>query len=409
MQLLQSQSTVLEKSLSSSQECQYNSLQEQNSTPNTLVFIDAAVDEAQSLANGVIPGAKVILLDPERDGVEQITEILKRRTNVSSVHIISHGSPGCLSIGTTQLCLDNLDRYVSDWQIWLAAFSPKSGIHEASDLLLYGCNIADGEVGVAFLKRLHQLTGANIAASTQRTGNSTLGGNWELGYRVGTIETPLAFEPWVMEAYPSVLPTTLYNGTLGTLPQNQGFLTFGDLFPNTAAQTLVTGGVTLDTTPQAPPQNPFGRRYAGYSNYTLNATLANPNFPTLDSTTGFSIAFNVAVSQENSLSPNRAGFSLIAITNDLQGIEIGFNNNLIFAQQDNPLFTRGENVAFNTAQATNYSFRVLNNNYTLFANGTQILTGTLRDYSAFNPATSDPPVPFNPYTPPSQTLPTVLA
>ena len=383
----------LEKTLNSSHERQDNSLTQQNLIPNTIVFIDAAVDDAQTLADGVIPGAEIIFLDPNHDGIEQITETLKQRTAVSSVHIVSHGSPGCLSLGSTQLCLDTFERYASDLQIWSSFFSRQSSQPTSSALLLYGCNVAAGEVGIAFVKQLHQATGANIAASGDRTGNSALGGTWELEYRVGKVEAPLAFQPWVMQAYHSVLPTALYNGTLGTLPQAQGFLAFADLLPNTAEQTLVAGGVTLNTTPQ----NIVGRRYAGYSNYSTVGTPANANFPVLDRTTGFSLSFNVAITQENSVSPDRAGFSFITISNDLQGIELGFNNNLIFAQQDNPLFTRGENIAFNTTQATNYTVRVLGNNYTLLANGTPILTGALRNYTASDPATSQPPLPIDPY------------
>ena len=100
----------LEKTLNSSQERQDKSLTQQNLIPNTIVFIDAAVDDVQTLADGAIPGAEIIFLDPNQDGVEQITETLKQRTAVSSVHIVSHGSPGCLSLGSTQLCLDTFER-----------------------------------------------------------------------------------------------------------------------------------------------------------------------------------------------------------------------------------------------------------------------------------------------------------
>ncbi len=382
--------------VNSIQEWQHSSPYKQNPTASAIVFIDAAVDDAQILADGVIPGAEVIFLDPKRDGVEQITEVLKERAGVSSVHIVSHGSPGCLSVGNTQLRLDTLDRYASDWQIWSNAFSPPSGTHQAS-LLLYGCNVAAGEMGAAFVERLHQLTGANVAASTEKTGNAALGGNWELEYTIGTLEAPLAFEPWVMQAYRSVLPTTLYNGALGTLPQAQGSLAFGNLVPGGAAPTPVPGGVTLNT---RSPATPFVG-YAGYSSYTATGSIANVNFPSLNRTTGYSISFNVAVNQENTVSDNRAGFNLIAISNDLQGIEIGFNSNGVFAQQDNPLFTRGESVAFNTAQATNYTLRVQGTGYTLSANGTPILAGALRNYTAFNPLTSQPPLPFSPYTQPN--------
>ncbi len=54
-------------------------------------------------------------------------------------------------------------------------------------LLIYGCNVAAGDTGAELIAKLKQLTGAEIAASTTRTGNIAQGGNWELEYQTGTI------------------------------------------------------------------------------------------------------------------------------------------------------------------------------------------------------------------------------
>ncbi len=147
--------------------------------------------------------------------------------------------------------------------------------------------------------------------------------------------------------------------------------------------------------------------YAGYSNYTLTISrkpkliLVNQDFPILDRMTGFSVAFNVAVTEESS-NANRAGFSVLMISDDGKGIELGFKqeeaSNRIFAQSED--FTEAEEVDFDVSAMTNYVLTVQDDSYTLVADGTDILTGELRDYN-FDPKASSPSLPFNPYTSPN--------
>ncbi len=73
---------------------------------SNIVFIDSAVEDCESLVAGVSAGAEVIVLDSEGDGVEQIAEVLANRTGISSVHIVSHGSPGTLQLGSARLSGD---------------------------------------------------------------------------------------------------------------------------------------------------------------------------------------------------------------------------------------------------------------------------------------------------------------
>ncbi|WP_242058452.1 DUF4347 domain-containing protein [Microcoleus sp. FACHB-SPT15] len=177
----------------------------------TVVFIDAGVENYQQLVNGVISSAEVFVLEAAADGIEQISQVLQQRQDVGSVHIVSHGAPGCLYLGNTQLSLDTFNRYATQLQQW-----------NAPSLLLYGCNVAAGDAGEEFLAKLHQLTGANIAASTTPTGNAALGGNWELEVVLGQQQPLLAFSPSVMAAYEGILNTpsvlsvsdeTQYNGS----------------------------------------------------------------------------------------------------------------------------------------------------------------------------------------------------
>jgi hypothetical protein len=169
-------------------------------SPNKeIVFIDGTVEDYQRLAAGVQPGTQVIILDPKRDGVTQIAKVLKDFTNIRAIHIVSHGKEGTLQLGSTHLNADTLETYTSFLQQWKSALIPDA------DILLYGCNVAAGASGVAFVEKLSQLTGANIAASNNLTGSAALGGDWNLEVKIGSITTSLAFDSSVLQEYTSVL------------------------------------------------------------------------------------------------------------------------------------------------------------------------------------------------------------
>gem|GEM_PF-5106202 len=139
-----------------------------------LVIIDSKVTDPRILAAGVISGAKVKILDSRRDGIAQITKILRETPPVHSLHIVAHGSPGCLYLGNSQLSLDTLADYNATIKTW-----------SLPSILLYGCNVAQGDVGATFLSKLQQLTKAQIQASKTKVGNFNQGRNWKLDIAVG--------------------------------------------------------------------------------------------------------------------------------------------------------------------------------------------------------------------------------
>ena len=169
--------------------------------PAQIVFIDSQVEDYQMLANGVLSGIETVVLQGDRHGIEQISHILNQKP-YSTVHIVSHGSPGCIYLGNSQLGIDTLEKYRQDLNTWFS--SPLLPCSPAPLLLLYGCNVAAGDAGDEFITKLHQLTGAEIAASTTRTGNAAKGGNWELDIATGFDRPELAFTANVQQSYAGV-------------------------------------------------------------------------------------------------------------------------------------------------------------------------------------------------------------
>ena len=103
-------------------------------SPSAIAFIDTQVENYQSLISGVKPGTEVVVLDGNKDASDQITEILGARSNIDSIHIISHGSPGSLQLGDGSLSLDDRECALDSLQQW---FSPQT-----DSLDKIGCSFA---------------------------------------------------------------------------------------------------------------------------------------------------------------------------------------------------------------------------------------------------------------------------
>jgi len=138
-------------------------------TATTIVFIDASLSDYHTLQTGIIEGVKTVIISPNQNGIEQISQILQQHPHITTIHILSHGAPGCLYLGNSQLNLTNIHNYTQQLQQW-----------QPQNILLYGCNVASGDAGAEFIHKLHQITKATISASTTKTGNAALGGNWQL-------------------------------------------------------------------------------------------------------------------------------------------------------------------------------------------------------------------------------------
>ncbi len=152
-----------------------------------IVFVSPSVRDYQHLLDGISTNVEVFVLDPARDGVEQMAEVLADRRGVDAVHIISHGAQAEVMLGSARLTLASMNSVYADQ---LTAIGHALSDH--ADLLIYGCNFGQGELGQLATSRLAELTGADVASSTDNTGHVALGGNWNLERRDGTIETALA-------------------------------------------------------------------------------------------------------------------------------------------------------------------------------------------------------------------------
>jgi filamentous hemagglutinin family protein len=163
--------------------------------PNALIFLDATVEDYQSLLYKGKPGTTTTVITPDQSGIETITNTLAPRQGVDELHLVTEGNAGEFWLGRDYVSAANVGEFSEQLQAWSASLS------EGADLLLYSCFTALGSVGDALLASLAAATGADVAASTDLTGSAALGGNWELEKTVGTVEAGLAFEGDAIAAY----------------------------------------------------------------------------------------------------------------------------------------------------------------------------------------------------------------
>ncbi|HSF11045.1 MAG TPA: DUF4347 domain-containing protein [Nitrospirales bacterium] len=181
------------------------------STPSDrkeIVFIDTRVENYQTLMDGIDPAAEVILLDARRDGIEQIAGTLKDRSDIDAIHLIGEGTEAEMHLGTAFLTNDSISDH------YAALFSQiGQSLSADADLLIYGCNFGRGAGGLSAIQALANLTGADIAASTDRTGHVSEYANWQLEISTGFIESSIVIGQATQDAWEGVLATYTVTNT----------------------------------------------------------------------------------------------------------------------------------------------------------------------------------------------------
>ncbi|MEV4778337.1 Ig-like domain-containing protein [Burkholderia sp. LMU1-1-1.1] len=191
-----------------------------------ITFIESNVADLPTLLKG-LAGGEVHVLDAGGDGLQQIAAILAGRTGIDALHIISHGTTAAVNFGALKLDGGNLGAHRAE----LAAIG--GAMADGGDILLYGCDVGAGSGGAAFIDRLADATGADVAASTNLTGAAAQGGDWRLEIHSGQVETTAVVDPAL---------AALYQQTLAVASASVNFDTTGR-FANTGSPASAAGDV----------------------------------------------------------------------------------------------------------------------------------------------------------------------
>ncbi|MDY6949180.1 MAG: DUF4347 domain-containing protein, partial [Pseudomonadota bacterium] len=188
-----------------------------------LTVIDTSIADWQVLEEAAA-GTQILLLKPDADPLTQINARLRALGQVDGLHIVSHGSTGALHFPGHSYSLATLQGDRQQWQE-LGGYVVAGG-----DILLYGCEVADGAGGREFVEELSRATQRDVAASVDVTGTEQLQGNWNLELQTGQ----LAIQP---------LSVPFYSGLLQ--PYTLTFASGGDLNYTNTSVTRTVGGRTF--------------------------------------------------------------------------------------------------------------------------------------------------------------------
>lgn len=147
-----------------------------------VVFIDSNVEDKETLKDAINSDADIYYLDPSEDALAQMTNILSNYQNLQDIHIISHGQTDKIQLGDISLTLDTIQNHKNTFEIWGQSLS------EDGNLRFYGCNSAETIQGQLMLSSIAEWSSADVAASTDITGQLIQNGDWDLEYSVGVIE-----------------------------------------------------------------------------------------------------------------------------------------------------------------------------------------------------------------------------
>ena len=195
--------SVVSQSAFNAAECLQCEVRSEAADVREIVFVDAGVENSQAIAEIAEQISsdllEVISIDSNSDGLHQIATALAGRSNISALHVVSHGRASELQLGNV-----TLDRAGLESRSTLLTEIGRS-LADDADILLYGCDLASTHEGETFVETFARMTDADVAASSDATGNTIHGGNWELEFGVGSIETVAGFDVEIAALFESTL------------------------------------------------------------------------------------------------------------------------------------------------------------------------------------------------------------
>lgn len=253
----------------------------------SIVFVDGQLPNAGVLASNIASGAQVVILDPTRDALQQMQDAVAGRQGLQSIHILSHGAKGEVTLGNLSLTQANLAAHAE------ALGALGAALASDGDILIYGCDIGAGSEGTAFVDEIARLTQADVAVSTDATGSSQEGGDWTLEYTTGSVDaTTLAFsdavDPFLLgtPSVTSVDDSTYVEGSGAVIVDNNITITGGSSYDGQYMRFSLTNGQSTDilTLTNAANVNLSGAiSYSGSSVYLGNGS-GRDIIGTIDST-----------------------------------------------------------------------------------------------------------------------------
>ncbi|MFJ4352837.1 VCBS domain-containing protein [Pseudomonas sp. NPDC089428] len=178
--------------------------------PRNLVVIDARVENRDQLAANLPVGSTALLVDPGQDAIAAISNALAQLGKVDSIQVFSHGASGQFTLGNqvfTSQTVEQLGERLSAW---------RGELNAGADIQLYGCDVGAGSAGQALVDQLARWTGADVGASSNATGSSLAGGDWQLEVSRGEVDKHIALAASTLDSFQGLLADASPTASLGS-------------------------------------------------------------------------------------------------------------------------------------------------------------------------------------------------
>ena len=334
-----------------------------------VVVVDTSVADYQAIIAAVNPGTQIITIDGATQGLHDLVLALAGRSDIDAIHIVSHGWDGQFHLGKDFIWDGSLGTYQGDLQ------ALGQTLKQGGSILLYGCDVAQTDYGRDFIGQLHTITGAGIAASSDRTGSTSLAANWTLEAASGAVAAKLG------DVF-SQLALDQFTGSLATYTVTSNAASGAGSFLAAYTSANVSGSsdtITFDSSTFDP-----GSKTVAQRTITLGANLAN--------LTCTSLTINGDVNGDSIpdviLSGNGAYYAFNATTagNTLTLQSIEMKSFYTASGTNSPVYRSQVSSGYNTLNITDCIFDNNNRNVSSLGGGVMSLIGNINytiDRSAF--------------------------
>ncbi|WP_419721981.1 VCBS domain-containing protein [Pseudomonas nitroreducens] len=201
--------------------------------PRNLVVIDARLENRDQLAANLPVGSTALVVDAGQDAIAAISNALAQLGQVDSIQVFSHGATGQFTLGNQTFTAQTVDQLGERLSAWRSELSP------GADIQLYGCDVGAGSAGQALVNELARWTGADVGASSNATGASSAGGDWNLEVRNGDLDKAIALGADTLTDFQGLLANaspTVAMGSGGSTVRLGDTFTFDVIFSNPSTQ-----------------------------------------------------------------------------------------------------------------------------------------------------------------------------
>ncbi|MFT5697762.1 MAG: hypothetical protein ACI8ZB_000616 [Desulforhopalus sp.] len=220
---------------------------EDSAEAREIIFINDDIEgvDALSLDLEQKENTDIFILNSSEDGIIQINAALNGAENIDALHFFTHANSSSVKLGSSWLDTITLNEnkdYVASWG---------NSLTDDGDILFYGCDLTASSAGEALIAEIAELTGADVAASSDSTGHVSKNGDWVLEYETGEIETiiPVSEElqaNWVHilaeETIADNFDSGDYSGSSGTVDWVSDWVEIGESDGTDNGNVLIENG-----------------------------------------------------------------------------------------------------------------------------------------------------------------------